>query len=374
MDTPLPLSLYIHYPWCVRKCPYCDFNSRPKGQADEERYVRALVEDYLQQRDYLNGRLLRSVYLGGGTPSLLPTGQLATLLEAIMPDCADDCEISMEANPGTVSLEQLREYRRLGINRLSLGVQSFSTQSLKALGRIYDGETAKLACRQVREAGFENFNLDLMHGTPQQTVAQGLDDLRTALGFAPAHLSWYELTIEEGTPFYVRCPRLPSEQELFELEQEGRACLLEAGFVHYEVSAYAREDSFKCRHNLNYWYFGDYLGIGAGAHAKLFIDGRTLRRANPEEPAAYVAARSAFFKVKDEDLPFEFLLNRLRIFGRVSLAEFVHTTGLDEELIRPKLRYAQEQGLAVLSADESALELTALGKTMLNDILMYFLE
>ena len=275
-----PLALYVHIPWCVRKCPYCDFNSHAAGpNLPEDEYVAALLADLDQDLAQAQGRELTSIFFGGGTPSLFSASALGRILEGVERRIgfAGDIEITLEANPGTFEQAKFSAYRRLGINRLSIGVQSFQSAQLKALGRIHDGDEAIRAADMARAAGFDNFNLDLMHGLPGQDVAAALDDLRTAIAQAPTHLSWYQLTMEPNTVFWNQPPELPEDDTLWDIQEAGQALLAEHGFVQYETSAYAR-DNQRARHNLNYWTFGDFLGIGAGAHAKLSSADGQVRR------------------------------------------------------------------------------------------------
>ncbi|MEE8343471.1 MAG: radical SAM family heme chaperone HemW, partial [Gammaproteobacteria bacterium] len=266
-----PLSLYVHIPWCVRKCPYCDFNSHEsKGDIPEQRYVRALLADLDQELERLQGRPVQSIFLGGGTPSLFSPQSIENLLTGIgnRMTLAADLEVTMEVNPGTMEQGKFAEFHAAGINRLSIGVQSFEPQLLQRIGRIHGREEAVRAAETAQFAGFKNFNLDLMYGLPGQHQHQALDDLRLAMQFRPGHLSWYQLTIEPNTHFYHRPPRLPGEALIESMQEEGQRLLEQNGYAQYEVSAYARHGQ-RCRHNLNYWHFGDYLGIGAGAHGKV---------------------------------------------------------------------------------------------------------
>lgn len=374
MRTPLPVSLYAHYPWCVRKCPYCDFNSYGQGSdaARDARYFSVLAEDFRLSLSYLNGRKLVSVYFGGGTPSLASPEALGKFIELIGPSLGEGCEISMEANPGTVDEDRLRDFRGAGVNRLSLGIQSFNDRCLKALGRIHSASEARDAVEAALKAGFENVNLDLMHGLPHQSPGDALSDLKIACSYPVTHLSWYELTLEEGTVFGRHPPRaLPDEDSLAEIEERGFEYLADSGFARYEISAFARNGRC-CVHNRNYWMFHDYLGLGAGGCGKIFADGVTLRRACPEDPVEYLKGNfGEWTRVPPEDLPFEFALNRLRIFGAIGKDEFTETTGLEFARLEDKLARARDMGLLTLAAD--AYELTARGRLMLNDILELFL-
>lgn len=374
MPTPLPLSLYVHYPWCVRKCPYCDFNSYGKG-ADptrDARYFAALADDFTRSLPLLNGRKFVSVYLGGGTPSLASPELLERFIGLIGPYLVAGCEISMEANPGTVDKASLAAFHDAGVNRLSLGVQSFDDKCLKALGRIHGSADAREAAEAALAAGFDNVNLDLMHGLPHQRTEDALTDLKIACSYPVTHLSWYELTLEEDTVFGRNPPKdLPDEDCLAQIEERGFELLREAGFERYEISAFAR-DGRQCVHNRNYWMFNDYLGIGAGGCGKIFKDGVTRRRACPQDPRAYLEGDfGEWTTVAAEDLPFEFALNRLRLFGVIGKDEFAAATGLEFDCLEDKLLKAQDMGLLNMAAD--AYELTARGRLMLNDILELFL-
>lgn len=376
MIEKLPLGLYVHYPWCIRKCPYCDFNSHPKKSSGctDEAYLESLIREFEDNLQYVDGREFLSVYFGGGTPSLFPPNLMKKLIDRISPYLNADTEISMEANPGTVSYDLLKSYKDIGINRISLGVQSFNDKSLKALGRIHDSKAAIESCENVKKADFNNFNIDIMHGLPMQDSTLALDDLKRAIDLGANHLSWYELTIEEDTYFGIHPPKLPAEDELAQIEQDGFSLLEQNNFNRYEVSGYTRDR--RCLHNQNYWYFGDYLGIGAGAHSKIKLGSKTYRKANEQKPLDYIQAirdkKLCFKEVSAENLPFEFMLNRLRIFDRVNIDEFSVTTGLDFSVVKDRLIKAKELGL--LNLDESSYGLTDLGRWMLNDILEMFLD
>ncbi len=368
----LPLSLYVHYPWCQRKCPYCDFNShkKPDEQTLDESYLKALLADYKSLAPYTDKRDFVSIYFGGGTPSLFAPKLMGKLLDTVADKISATTEISMEANPGTVDYKTLCEYRSLGVNRLSLGVQSFNDHALKRLGRIHNASTAKEACEAALKAGFDNFNIDIMHGLPDQTLEEAMADLNTAVNLGCEHLSWYELTLEEDTVFGKHPPRLPEEEVLADIEESGFAFLEEQGFKRYEISGFCKNKP--CKHNLNYWYFYDYAGIGAGAHSKFFLQGNTYRRSNIEDPKAFIAGlNNDVYAVLAEDVPFEFMLNRLRVFNHIAIDEFTKTTALDKEIVMSKLKEAQKLGL--LNFDENSYFLTSFGKRMLNDILELFL-
>lgn len=372
-STPLDLALYVHYPWCVRKCPYCDFSSFGKG-ADKERdkrYFAALLKDFNLQSEFINGRKFVSVYFGGGTPSLCPPVLMADFLEQLKPYLAENCEISMEANPGTVDRAVFRDFYQAGVNRLSIGVQSFDDRALAKLGRIHRSKEAFSAVEQALKAGFSNINIDLMHALPGQSSDAALADLKKACSLDITHLSWYELTIEEGTVFGRHPPKLPDEDTMVDEEERGFAYLSEQGFERYEVSAFAK-NNLKCVHNRNYWLFNDYLGIGAGACGKIFKAGITKRRSCPEDPELYISGDYGKYQSVDiNDLPFEYVLNRLRLYGRVEDYEFTKTTALPYECLKKRLESAQNDGL--LKLDAHGFELTHLGRRMLNDILELFL-
>lgn len=371
----LPVSLYIHYPWCIRKCPYCDFNSYPKNKSvcTDEPYLNALILDFKQNINLISNRKFNAVYFGGGTPSLFSPKLMEKLMHEISPYCEENCEISMEANPGTVSLETLKDYRSLGVNRISLGVQSFDDRELKLLGRIHDSKAAIEACNNVIKAGFDNFNIDIMHGLPEQTTQKALADIKIAASLGCNHLSWYELTLEEDTYFGSHPPKLPNEDNLADIEDQGFVLLKELGFNRYEVSGYTKDR--RCQNNLNYWFFYDYFGIGAGAHSKIQIGDKTCRRGNPQKPSSYIEEvknkKNNFFEVKKSDLPFEFMLNRLRVFDETKYDEFENTTRLNFSTVKDKLEKAKGEGL--LRFSDTGYALTDKGRWMLNDILELFL-
>lgn len=375
MSDLLPVSLYIHYPWCICKCPYCDFNSYPKNKSvcTDESYLNALLMDFMQNIELLSGRKFNAVYFGGGTPSLFSPFLMEKLLNEVIPYCMDSCEISMEANPGTVSLEALKNYRSLGVNRISLGVQSFDDRELKLLGRIHDSKSAVAACQNVIKAGFDNFNIDIMHGLPEQTPKKALNDLKTAASLGCNHLSWYELTLEEDTYFGSHPPVLPDEDCLARIEEQGFSLLKDLGFKRYEVSGYTKDR--RCQNNINYWFFYDYLGIGAGAHSKIKTGDKTLRRGNLQDPKAYIdsvnSQKNSFFEVKKSDLPFEFMLNRLRVFDETRYEEFENTTSLNFSVVKDRLLEAEKEEL--LHFSDTGYSLTEKGRWMLNDILELFL-
>ncbi|WP_439887162.1 radical SAM family heme chaperone HemW [Pseudomonas sp. MBLB4123] len=373
-----PLALYIHIPWCVKKCPYCDFNSHAAGPSlPEQAYVDALLADLDEDLDQVHGRPLTSIFFGGGTPSLFSALALGRLLEGIerrVPFAAD-IEITLEANPGTFEQAKFSAYRALGINRLSIGVQSFQAEKLAALGRIHDGEEAIRAADMARAAGFDNFNLDLMHGLPEQSLDDALGDLRIALAQAPTHLSWYQLTLEPNTVFWNQPPTLPEDDILWDIQEAGQALLAEHGYAQYEVSAYAQAGK-AARHNLNYWTFGDFLGIGAGAHAKLSSPQGLIKRSwKTRLPKDYLDAGKRFSAgervLGPDELPFEFLMNVLRLTDGVASSLFTERTGLPQALLAEARGEAERRGL--LHGDPARLRATREGQLFLNDLLQHFL-
>ena len=373
----LPLSLYIHIPWCIRKCPYCDFNSHKSPETlPEQNYVQALIADLQADVSRFKAREIVSIFIGGGTPSLFSAQAYATLfaeLKQILP-FAQDIEITMEANPGSVEQQRFTDYRQLGINRLSLGIQSFNPVHLKALGRIHDEKQAHCAIGAARKAGFDNLNLDIMHGLPNQSVAQGLEDLATALSYQPEHLSWYQLTIEPNTVFYKENLPLPSEDEAYWLEEQGFIQLKDSGFTRYEISAFSKTNK-QARHNLNYWLFGDYFGIGAGAHGKLTTPKGILRTRKHRQPKDYQNPDKPFLAglelVEGDELVFEFMLNTTRLEQAIPLALFPAATGLELNNLLPKLKLAQSKNL--ISLTDTDWQVTALGRRYTNDLQALFL-
>ena len=377
----LPLSLYIHLPWCVRKCPYCDFNSWTMGEdAPLESYLDALLLDLAAEADRAAGRELVSIFIGGGTPSVFSPAQIASLLEAVASRFAraDDIEITMEANPGTVECGDPAGYRAAGVNRLSLGAQSFSPSSLQALGRIHSVDDIQRSFDAARGAGFDNINLDIMYGLPEQVAAGAVSDLARAVALSPEHLSWYQLTLEPNTVFHT-CPpaALPDEDAVAEMQSQGQALLADHGYEQYEVSAYARSGR-RCRHNLNYWTFGDYLAVGAGAHGKITDRAGIWRYAKPAHPRQYLEAmRSGAPAVRLQPVGaparlFEYLLNTVRLHGDISEADFSARTGLAADQLRRRLRRPAENGLVEQSGRET-WRVTALGRRFLNDLQAEFL-
>ena len=379
LPTLPPLSLYIHYPWCVRKCPYCDFNSHeasPQGVPEDD-YLDALRRDLEAALPLVWGRRISSVFIGGGTPSLMSARAVDRLLSdvrALLP-LAIDCEITLEANPGTFEVERFAAYRASGVNRLSIGIQSFDEQKLKELGRIHDRAQA-CAAIDIAHRHFENFNLDLMYALPGQSLAELKNDINHALAAQPPHLSLYQLTLEPNTVFAKHPPALPDEDTAAAMYDWLELRTSEAGYCRYEVSAYAQQGR-ECRHNLNYWTFGDYLGIGAGAHSKISFPHRIVRQVRFRQPASYLkrAARGEFVaqshEVLRDDLSFEFMLNALRLAAGVPSNLFSQRTGISLSAIESKLNAAEQRGLLV--RDHLSLGPTPLGMRFLSDLQALFL-
>ena len=373
-----PLSLYIHFPWCVRKCPYCDFNSHEvKSAFDEVRYLDAVRADLEASLPMIWGRKIHTIFIGGGTPSLMSAVGLDRLLSdvrALLPLDAD-AEITMEANPGTFEAEKFRQYRLSGINRLSIGIQSFNADHLRALGRIHNGDEAQRAVAIAQEH-FENFNLDLMFALPEQSIAQAMSDLEIALRFKPQHLSLYHLSLEPNTYFAKYPPKLPDDDTSAEMHERLIARLLSEGFEHYEVSAFAQKNR-AAKHNLNYWNFGDYLGIGAGAHSKISFPHRIVRQMRHKQPKAYMDNALAAQAVQEqnevgrEELGFEFMLNALRLQQGFPITQFYERTGLTLASIEKELTLAENKGL--LYRDHLQIRATNLGQRFLNDLQEIFL-
>ncbi|PQY13988.1 radical SAM family heme chaperone HemW [Cronobacter sakazakii] len=374
-DLP-PLSLYIHIPWCVQKCPYCDFNSHAlKGEVPHDDYVQHLLRDLDNDAPWAQGREVKTIFIGGGTPSLLSGPAMQTLLDGVRArlTLAPDAEITMEANPGTVEADRFVEYQRAGVNRISIGVQSFSEPKLARLGRIHGPEEAKRAARLASGLGLRSFNLDLMHGLPDQSLEEALDDLREAIALNPPHLSWYQLTIEPNTLFGSRPPVLPDDDALWDIFEQGHQQLTAAGYAQYETSAYAKP-GYQCQHNLNYWRFGDYLGIGCGAHGKVTLaDGRILRTAKTRHPRGYMTGNylDKQHEVEAQDKPFEFFMNRFRLLEPAPRAEFARYTGLSEAAIRTQIDEAI--ALNYLVETPESWQITEHGKLFLNSLLELFL-
>ncbi|MEE8055392.1 MAG: radical SAM family heme chaperone HemW [Gammaproteobacteria bacterium] len=375
-----PLSVYVHLPWCIRKCPYCDFNSHEmREEIPEDAYVDALIKDLNHDLVYVGERPIISVFIGGGTPSLFSPRALDRLLSVLSArfSMPPNVEITLEANPGTVEAQHIRAYRGLGINRLSLGVQSFDEDKLRRLGRIHGREEALSAIQTAQRAGFENLNIDLMFGLPGQDQGGAIDDLKTAIAYAPAHLSWYQLTIEPNTAFHRRPPPLPEHDEIWLMQAAGQELLAECGYQQYEVSAFARSQR-SCVHNLNYWQFGDYIGIGAGAHSKITTvhDGHITRFAKCRHPLSYItkAGRSDVVDTRcvlgKKDLALEFMMNALRLTQGFETALFTERTGLPISAVRAALMQAQSKKL--IEWDGYRVQASERGMRFLNDLLCLF--
>ncbi|HEV2268202.1 MAG TPA: radical SAM family heme chaperone HemW [Steroidobacteraceae bacterium] len=377
LETP-PLALYVHFPWCVRKCPYCDFNSHTlHGELEERRYIEALRHDLAAQAPEVSGREVLSIFLGGGTPSLFSPTAVGRLLESARRHLtlAVDLEVTLEANPGTIERGRFAEYRAAGVNRVSLGAQSFDDGSLQALGRIHCAEETRRAAAELHTAGLDNFNIDLMYGLPGQDARAALRDIEEALALRPSHLSHYQLTIEAGTVFAGRPPVLPDDDATDAMLAVCRERLEQTGFAQYEVSAYAVTGR-RCRHNLNYWSFGDYLGIGAGAHGKLSLagTGEMVRTTQVREPRRYLssAGRGTFTRapVPVHELPFEFMLNALRLVEGFEVATFTARTGLPWESVAETMADLVGEGLIVASG--TCYRASPIGLRFLNDVLLRF--
>lgn len=375
----LPLTLYIHLPWCVRKCPYCDFNSHElKDKLPEDLYINALMDELDNHLPKLSGRPLVSLFFGGGTPSLFSAQGIDAILQGVDKKIGigQHVEITLEANPGTFEQARFAGFRQAGVNRLSIGVQSLQDEKLKTLGRIHDRDNAINAIQCAKKSGFSNFNIDLMFGLPAQTEAEALSDLKDALTLEPTHLSWYQLTLEPNTLFYHHPPTLPEDDAIWQMQIAGQGLLRDHGFKQYEVSAYSQPHQ-PCKHNVNYWEFGDYLGIGAGAHSKLTDPhtGLVTRFAQVKHPKNYLDATKrkqlTIQEIKDDDLVFEFMLNALRLTDGVPLTLFTERTGLPTSQINHLLDKAKKKGLLLNHA--SHLCASDQGKRYLNDLIMLFL-
>ena len=379
MLTLPPLSLYIHIPWCVRKCPYCDFNSHAvNGEIPQQRYIDALMRDLEQELGGIQGREIGTIFIGGGTPSLFDAAGIKQILTGIAARTriSADAEITMEANPGTFEQERFAGFREAGVNRLSIGIQSFDSARLQQLGRIHNRNDALHAAGKAREIGFDNFNLDLMHGLPGQSTEAALADLQQAIELKPTHLSWYQLTIEPNTEFFSKPPELPEDEALWAIQEQGQALLETHGYHQYEISAYSQPGR-QSRHNLNYWQFGDYLGIGAGAHGKISWpeQNRISRRWKQRQPKAYMDALNPLSGEQDispEERPFEFMMNALRLTAGVGAELFSLRTGLSLASIAPMVERSRNQGL--LETDAGMLAPSPRGRLFLNDLLEQFLD
>lgn len=375
----IPLSLYIHIPWCVRKCPYCDFNSHERnGELPEQAYVAAMLEDFAEDLDFIQGRVLQSIFIGGGTPSLFSAAAYETLFKGLQQHLkfAEDIEITLEANPGTLEQGRFEDYRKLGINRLSIGVQSFDASQLKKLGRIHNSDDALRAIAAAQQAGFTNFNVDLMHGLNEQTPDDALRDLNTAIAAGAPHISWYQLTIETNTEFYKRPPQLPLETEMHRIQQAGFALLSANDFTRYEISAFAKP-GHQARHNLNYWQFGDYLAIGAGAHGKISqTNGQIYRYQKTRKPEDYLqrlASRTSKQKaIAAADLSLEFMMNALRLEQGFSRQLFNERTGISSQSINGVISKLCQQNL--LTESRQLIRPTQRGFELIDSILSEFLS
>ncbi|MGH8770838.1 MAG: radical SAM family heme chaperone HemW [Burkholderiales bacterium] len=373
-----PLSLYVHIPWCVKKCPYCDFNSHTvRGELPEEDYIEALISDLEQALPKIWGRKVHTVFFGGGTPSLFSASAVDRLISAVRArvPLAADAEVTLEANPGTFETDKFAGFRAAGVNRLSIGVQSFNSRHLKALGRIHDADEARRAIANAREH-FDNVNLDLMYGLPEQSLAEAISDIKTAIGFAPQHISAYHLTLEPNTLFHHRPPPLPDDDLAAEMQAMIENELGNNGYSHYETSAFAKPGA-QCRHNLNYWSFGDYLGIGAGAHSKLSFPERVVREMRWKQPRDYLSHVAAGTPVQEarevaaRERPFEFIMNSSRLNGGFAASLFEERTALPLIVIQRELGVAEDKGL--LARDHRWIAPTSLGRRFLNDLIQIFL-
>jgi oxygen-independent coproporphyrinogen-3 oxidase len=378
-----PLALYIHIPWCIEKCPYCDFNSHAVKQGiPEQEYIAHLLADLDQDLPLVNGRSLSSIFIGGGTPSVFSAEGIGQILDGVKQrlSCDTDMEVTMEANPGTVEAERFAGYVAAGVTRFSIGVQSFQAAQLKALGRIHDNaeavHAAQLAAALMKSQPLQSFNLDLMHGLPGQDIDGALADLQQAIALAPPHLSWYQLTIEPNTAFASRPPILPPDDTLWDIQQQGLELLAQHGYHQYEISAYAKPGQ-QCRHNLNYWRYGDYLGIGCGAHGKITLPSRNaiLRTVKIKHPKGYMDISRGYMdsreQVAAEDRPFEFFMNRFRLLEPCPKADFTAYTGLALSYVSSATAEAEQKQL--LTVTDSHWQITDRGARYLNDLLTLFI-
>jgi oxygen-independent coproporphyrinogen-3 oxidase len=375
------LSLYIHIPWCVEKCPYCDFNSHVlKNTIPEQDYVEQLIADLDSdiERFKLSNRKLHSIFIGGGTPSLFSSSAINLLLSNVLArfDVDKDIEITLEANPGTIEAKKFDGFYDAGVSRLSIGVQSFSSEKLIKLGRIHNSEQAQKAAQLAHASGVTSFNLDLMHGLPNQSVEHALDDLITAISLKPAHLSWYQLTIEPNTAFYSKPPKLPVDDTLWNIQDQGFSLLQEAGYKQYEISAFSKAN-FQCQHNLNYWQFGDYLGIGCGAHGKIsdVANNKVIRTVKVKHPKGYLDKNRPHLDkistVKSAELPFEYMMNQLRLHSSFTLDQYQGLTGLSAQTVLPILHQAEDKSL--MFNKNKHWHVSPLGHRYLNNLLGMFL-
>ena len=377
MNLP-PLSLYVHVPWCVQKCPYCDFNSHgQKGDIPEAEYVQHLIDDLKADLHLVQGRKIHSIFIGGGTPSLLTGAAYTRLLNEIdnLIGLSDNCEITLEANPGTVETSRFKDYVKAGINRISIGVQSMQNDKLKALGRIHGADEACYAAQQASEAGLNSFNLDLMHGLPGQSLDDALSDLKQIIALSPPHISWYQLTIEPNTQFASKPPTLPQDETLWDIQEQGQALLAQAGYQQYEISGYAKP-GFQCQHNLNYWRFGDYLGIGCGAHGKV-TDAKTgviTRTEKVKHPRGYMDIIKPYlyksWQVEQDDLAFEFFMNRFRLTEPCPIEDYSALTNQPLQSQQVALNKAINTGLLI--EKDGHWQVSLKGHRFLNDLLELF--
>ena len=373
-----PLSLYVHVPWCVQKCPYCDFNSHgQKGDIPEAEYVQHLIDDLKADLHLVQGRKIHSIFIGGGTPSLLTGDAYTRLLSEVdsLIGLADNCEITLEANPGTVETGRFKEYVKAGINRISIGIQSLQSDKLKALGRIHGANEATYAAEQAKEAGLNSFNLDLMHGLPGQTLDDALSDLKQIIALDPPHISWYQLTIEPNTQFASKPPTLPQDETLWDIQEQGQALLAEAGYIQYEISGYAKP-GYQCQHNLNYWRFGDYLGIGCGAHGKVTNakTGIITRTEKVKHPRGYMDMVKPYlyksWHVEQDDLAFEFFMNRFRLVEPCPIEDYSALTNQLLQSQQAALNKAINTGLLI--EKDGHWQVSLKGHRFLNDLLELF--
>lgn len=372
-----PLSLYIHIPWCVQKCPYCDFNSHgQKSALPEQEYIAHLLDDLAEDAKRVGERPVQTIFFGGGTPSLFSAAGIERILQGVAQrvNLADNAEITLEANPGTIESEKFIAFRAAGVNRISIGVQSFQADKLQGLGRIHDEQQALNAASYAHQAGLNSFNLDLMHGLPEQSVDNALFDLRTAISQQPPHLSWYQLTIEPNTLFASKPPTLPDDDILWEIQQQGHQLLADAGYQQYEISGYS-QPQHQCQHNLNYWRFGDYLGIGCGAHGKItdIGNGQIQRTVKVKHPKGYMDLSQPYLNqlnlVEAADRPFEFLMNRLRLTEACPIEDYELYTGLELHQFEMQAKLLQAQGKGLLTITPSHWQVTDLGRRYLNSLL-----
>lgn len=381
-----PLSLYIHIPWCVRKCPYCDFNShRTPEILPEQEYVQALINDLEESLDWVQNRKIQSIFIGGGTPSLFSANSIEKILREVQQRIGfeKDIEITLEANPGTAEQQKFADFKTVGVNRLSIGVQSFDSDHLKTLGRIHDGKQSRQAIDMALKAEFKRLNIDLMHGLPHQNPHSATQDLHTAINTGISHISWYQLTLEPNTEFFSKPPPLPAEDQLADIQEVGQSLLHQAGFRQYEVSAFAL-DAAACQHNINYWQFGDYLGIGAGAHGKISLvkENTIIRTQKTRQPDHYLKRylnrdkgttdnlRSKIQQVHADQLALEFMMNALRLKAGVPVAFFSRRTGLSTDVINQQVLDLRRKGL--MKEDHSTLSASELGYKFLNSLLHHF--